>query len=244
MIPNYQVWDFIFKQKLRLLSTRSSYFQIKKQLVGSAGNFRILFIAGAIGCTLTSCFTPVNTHFERAASLEKDQVELLGSASGNYVINQERFGTTNLGFRFGYGLNSRTDLKLFYRMQLNDEENLSTQHLAFYPKFSFFSNTLALQPTLGAYIFGGTGGSEVTFVFSPRVVYSMPISEHIELSLSSKLDFFLDGNDNTLWGFNIGSCFFSQNRTVSYRPELGILVLPGETPALWTFGMAYVRILE
>jgi hypothetical protein len=203
-----------------------------------------LLLTGCLCSLMTACFTPINTHFERAASLEKGQVEIMGSAAGNYVINEERFGTTNLGFRFGYGLNDRTDLKISYRMQLNDDENLSLQHLAFYPKFSFFSNTLALQPTLGAYIFGGTGGSEVTYVLSPRAVYSTPLSESAELSLSSKLDFFLDGEDNVLWGFNVGTCFFSKKRTASFRPELGILVLPGEQPALWTFGVAYVRILE
>lgn len=194
--------------------------------------------------SMSACFTPVNTHFERAASLEKGQIELTGSASGNYVIDQDRFGTTNLGFRFGYGVNADIDLKLFYRLQLNDDENLSIQHLAFYPKFSFLSNTLALQPTFGAYIFGGSGGSEVTFVMSPRLVYSLPITDLAEISLGSKLDFFLDGENNVLWGFNIGSHIFSKNRTSSFRPELGILVLPGETPALWTIGLAYVRILE
>ncbi len=225
------------------LSTRRAFAWIKKWWCFLYSHYS-LFGAGLLCCLMTSCFTPVNTHFERAASLEKGQIEVMGSAAGNYVINQDRFGTTNLGLRFGYGLNSRTDLKLFYRMQLNDDENLSIQHFAFYPKFSFLSNTLAVQPMLGAYIFGGTGGSEVTFVLSPRVIYSLPISESAELSLSSKLDFFLDGNDNNLWGFNIGSCFFSKNRTSSLRPELGILVLPGETPALWTFGVGYVRILD
>ena len=205
---------------------------------------RPFLVTGLLGILTNSCFTPVNTHFEDSRSLEKGQVEVMASVAGNYVSVQDRFGTTNLGFRAGYGLNDQIDLKLFYRMQLNDEDNLSIQHIAFYPKISLFDNILAINPTFGAYIFGGSGGSEVTFVLSPRVIYSTPLSESVVLSLSSKFDYFLDRNEQELWGFNIGSSIYSKNRLSSYRPEIGILVVPGETPALWTFGLAYVRILE
>jgi len=192
----------------------------------------------------SSCFTPVNTSFERAASLEKDEIELGGSLSSNYVSVQDRFGATNLGLRSGYGLNHWLDLKLNYRLLLNDDENLSIQYFSFYPKTTFIPNTLAFSPEIGLYLFGGGGGSEGTFVFSPRLNYSAALSETVELSLSSKLDFFLDGNTDVLWGFNMGWAIDTSKGSKSIRPEIGLLVLPGQQPALFTFGLAYVRILE
>ncbi len=171
-------------------------------------------------------------------------MEFGGNVDGSYVSVQDRFGTTNLGLRGGYGVNDWLDVKLHYRMQLNDEENVSIQHLSFYPKATLISHQLAVAPELGAYIFGGSGGSEVTFVFSPRLWYSIPLSDTFEMTLSSKLDFFLDGNPDELWGFNAGWNILGKNKLESFRPELGILVLPGERPALLTIGVGYVRIFE
>ncbi len=207
---------------------------------------RPTFLSGflLLAFTATSCFTPINSSFERAGSLKKKEVEFSGSLDGNYVSVQDRFGTTNLGLRGGYGIANWLDAKLQYRMQLNDEENVSIQHLSFYPKATLISERLAVAPEVGAYIFGGSGGSEVTFVFSPRLWYSIPLSETFEMTLSSKFVFFLDGNPEELWGFNVGWNIFGKNKLESFRPELGMMVLPGESPALLTIGVAYVRIFE
>ncbi len=205
---------------------------------------RYIILVFSLGIICTACFTPVNMAFETAASLEKKQVEFTGSVSSNYVSTEDRFGTTNLGIRLGYGLNSTIDLKLYYRMLLNDQDNFSSQHLAFYPKISLISHTLAFSPSIGAYIFGSTGGSEVTYVWSPRVLYTMPLSETLDLTLSSKVDFFLDSNSEELWGFNVGLNFDNKKGNINFRPEIGILINPGEQPTLWTIGLAYVRILE
>jgi hypothetical protein len=62
------------------------------------------------------CFAPVNNQYEKAGTLKKGNLEL----SGNYTRYSASGGggtestNNNMGFRVGYGLSDKFDLKLRY----------------------------------------------------------------------------------------------------------------------------------
>src|SRR4051812_28457429 len=98
----------------------------------------LLMLSGFYSCT---SLLPVNSHFENAATLKKDNVDVSGSYSRYY---QEGFGRTEktndeYGLRVGIGLSNQFDLKFQY------------DHLVFSPNFDhslFRANYIGLIPKI------------------------------------------------------------------------------------------------
>src|SRR5688572_12205374 len=89
----------------------------------------ILFVLPAF---LFSCaFAPVNNQYEKAGTLKKGNLELAGSLTGySFVVPGDgTTANTNYGFRAGYGISDRFDLKLRYE-RLIPSNNFSVEDIS------------------------------------------------------------------------------------------------------------------
>ena len=75
-----------------------------------------LLITGLILFFFSSCVVPVNTSFERAATLGKGNFEAGGSFSHYTGFSEGESSSLhdNLGLRAGYGISDKVDLKIRY----------------------------------------------------------------------------------------------------------------------------------
>lgn len=86
------------------------------------------FLIVLLTATLTGCFAPVNLTYESARMLDEGQIELQGSYSRYYVLNDEEVETANLnnnfGFAAGYGVSDKYTMKIrFEHMDMTPDFN-------------------------------------------------------------------------------------------------------------------------
>ena len=199
----------------------------------------------AISMAMTSCIVPVNTSMESARMLGTGNVEVTGTFS-SYSLNAdgESVGINdNLGLRIGYGISDKFDLKLRYvhLFTSNDfEENPNVSYLALAPKVSLKEKKIAITMPIGLYFAKVDGESMDTWFVSPRLIYTYPFpNDKVELSISSKADFYFEEDSDPSIGFSLGAGFSSDFSKWAIRPEFGVLFFTGDSEGTsLNFGVA------
>ena len=135
---------------------------------------------------LTSCaVAPVNSNYESARSLKKNNLEALGSFT-YYGDNSFENYNNNLGLRLGYGITDNIDVKISYERYfpaLEGYEDFSVNFFSIYPKVSFFHNTLAIKLPLNVYNYGDSEhDKENIFALNPTIIGTLPMSNQFEIS--------------------------------------------------------------
>ncbi len=187
------------------------------------------------------CVTPVNTTFENAWTLGRNNMEILGAYSRYIVTSKDRSEhiNDNFGARVGYGLSKNMDLKFRYEYLVADFEKgeYNAHYLEFYPKFYILPKLLTGMVPVSIYIYDN--GESSTWVFSPRLLYSHAFNRNVEITLSNKMDFYLDQGNHSSLGFNLGLSVGKDVRSsLTFRPEVGLLFDPQEAgEKYWSFGM-------
>lgn len=191
----------------------------------------------------TACFAPINTSFESARMLKKGEVEAAGFYS-HYAAaaDGESDGiNNNFGLRLGYGICDKFDLKLRYERIILVEEADSdpVNYLDIAPKYQIIPGKFAGTLPLGFYFADG----ESQFVLSPKLLFTYPTSDRFEITVASKADIFPDDETEVYLGFNLGLGISQNLNRWAIRPELGLMINPGEEGRYWAYGVAVTGVL-
>ena len=187
---------------------------------------------------LNNACAPLNSSFESARTLKKGEVELMGNYSKyKFVEDGESEDTNdNFGLRIGYGVTDNFDVKLRYE-RLSPELGTDANYLAVAPKFGLKKDYIAFTIPVGAYFIKTEGESESEFFTSPKLLFTYLVSKKFEATFASKADIFFEEDADMLLGFNLGLGFSNDLNRWAIRPEVGMMINPGEEGSVWTFGV-------
>jgi hypothetical protein len=214
--------------------------------------YRSTLLLVIVSQTFFSCMSvaPVNQHYERAGTLGKGNIEASGSISG-YASDGSNYMTTdnqlnkNYGFRIGYGLSDKLDLKLRYEKRIPfDTSRIHTDYFSIIPKFSIHENRLAILAPISRYQtrhrFEGKILDEVSYSFAPQLIrtYTNP-KNNFDFSIAGKADFLFHNrsDDEFFLGFNMGAGVSTNLDRWAIRPEVGYLIQPFQGNYAWSYGI-------
>jgi hypothetical protein len=179
---------------------------------------------------------PVNSSFDSAKTLDKRQVEMMGHYSSYYLNSEDEVEgkkklhvNNNWGFRLGYGISKRIDLKFRYErlfpvLQEDKDQLDGANYFALTPRYCIMKDhiTGALDLGLYSYRLKEDNQAEQLFFLSPRLMFTYPSGKYLDLTLSGKIDIFPWDGD-VFGGLNLG-CGISSNMDIwSFRPEIGLI---------------------
>lgn len=180
---------------------------------------------------------PVNSSFESAKTLGKGNAELAGNYSSYSVRGENYEGekesakiNNNFGFRIGYGVGEKVDLKFRYERLIpidkeSKDEVSGVNYIAFTPKFAIYKNYIAGFTDVGMYSYRANDGSysDKVFFVSPRMAFTYPSGKYFDLTFSPKLDYYFSEGTSFDWGVNLGCGLSSNLDKWAIRPEIGIM---------------------
>jgi hypothetical protein len=122
-------------------------------------------------------------------------------------------------------------------MAFNDDDGISGVGAMFGlgPKFEIFQDILAIDMPVRV-MFAGEGSFESTH-FYPRAIFSLPLSELVEINLSHTRFFYLNSVEFQPYGFSAGLAL-GRRGGIIFRPEIGIVVYP-DGHDLLQFGIGF-----
>jgi hypothetical protein len=194
---------------------------------------------------LQSCVSmaPVNSTFESAQTLDKGQVEIMGNYSSYSIRDKDEMETetiskekvnNNFGFRVGYGISDRFDLKFRYerlRPELQEDKDQvnGINYFTLSSRYSLLEDHIAAAVDLSLYgartkpdEYSETN-LEMQFVITPRLAFSYPSTKNFDFTLGTKMDIFTDGG-YAYWGWNLGCGISPGEGNWMLRPEAGLMM--------------------
>jgi hypothetical protein len=176
---------------------------------------------------------------ESARTLDKGEVEVTGYFAHYLVANdgESQEINNNYGFRVGYGISDPFDIRVRYiRLVSAEEDGGGLNYLAVAPKYSLKEDIFAVTVPIGAYF----DDMDDTWFLSPRLIVTYPFpNDKVDVSFSSKVDFYFEEDTDPTVGFNLGAGFSSDLNTWAFRPEIGLLFSTSSdnTAKYWSFGV-------
>jgi hypothetical protein len=212
-----------------------------------------------LSCSLFfSCaFAPVNNQYEKAGTLKKGNAEFSGSytsysASGGGESDRLN---SNIGFRAGYGISDKFDLKVRYeRLMMPDgedgeEETSGVNYFSIVPKWSLIPQKLALLVPVSHYTY-----KEYVFdeddepvkgslsSITPQLLYTFTnLKNTTDFTLGLKADvLFGGGGGSVILGSTAGAGFSSNLNKWAIRPEVGAAFLGGGAFLSYGVGLQFM----
>ncbi len=203
----------------------------------------LVFCSVLVTCFLiTGCVSmaPVSNSFESAKTLDKGQIDVMGNYSVAFLNWEDETGdkqtdqtNNNFGFRIGYGIVDRFDLKLRYErlmpvMQEDKDMLDGANYFGLTPRYAIVKNKLTAGLGLGLYSYKiketeeTDAFSDSEFAISPGLAFTIPSDKNFDVTLGTKIDFFTEGGGN-IWHLNLGFGISSDVTRWSLRPELGLI---------------------
>jgi hypothetical protein len=191
----------------------------------------------------------VNSSFESARTLKKGEVEFTGHYS-SYSYNSSGYDeeeassgklNDNLGFKVGFGISERVDVKLRYENIIPvDQEGANVQYLSLSPKVNIVKGVFAGSLGMGGYFADG----ESYLFLGPRFHLSKALANNqIEPAFTAKADIFPE-DGTILVGINLGFALSSDLNKWALRPEFGWMTDIDATEVSYTtFGIGASIIL-
>ena len=185
--------------------------------------------------------------FQSARTLEPGEVQLTPSYSyvqfrddGDSDKAQDEFG-----LQVAAGLTERVEVRArYFAVRVSDEdESEIVSVLAAGPKFSLVEDQVALYAPIG-FGFGADIETGETFQFQPTLLVTLPLSERFELNPSAKAQIWLNADEaDNLLAFNLGAGISRDLSRWAIRPEVGLLVNPGEDGAYLHLGLGFSALV-
>jgi len=189
----------------------------------------------------SACVAPFSD-FQHAALVSPGEYEVTPSYS--YVqssFDGEREKVLDeFGLQLATGLSDRAELRARYHLQSIEEDKISV--LAAGPKFALAPDRLALYSPIG-FGFGSDIESSETWQIQPTLIGTIPASPSLEVNLSAKGLIWLNNDADNLVAFNLGLGLGPDLSRWAIRPEVGVLINPGEDGSYWQYGLAFSTAL-
>lgn len=193
---------------------------------------------------LSSCaFVPVNNQYEKAGTLKKGNIELSGNVTGNSItgVGESAAINNNFGFRAGYGITDKFDLKIRYERLIpttkNEDGFNGANYISIVPKFALIPNKLSLLVPLSRYSFTDVISESKSSLNSiaPNVLYTITgAKKKNDVTFGLKTDFLFGGGGSkefeggggaVILGLTVGAGFSSDLSKWAVRPEVGMSYL-------------------
>lgn len=190
----------------------------------------ILLILTATGCA------PV---FSDARLAGKGRAEITPSlsAAGISADGESRHVVNNFGVHALYGIHDRADLFAGYMRGEIVNDDYGTNTIEFGPKFGLVRDRVAFALPVG-FAFGEDLNTSDSWHFYPTGLFTLPLGANLDINPAVRVLIPTCDDCDVLVGLNIGAGIrFDRGRTV-LRPEVGVLVSPGEEGFVWHFGFA------
>lgn len=202
----------------------------------------LLIVSLLYGILSTGCYVvPISNSFESAKTLDEKQIEVMGNYSQGHLFldNNDNelnhfLGNHNVGFRLGYGITDRFDIKFRYdRMfpaQASDKEIIhGVNYLELSPRYSIIRNQLSVGVKYSLYrphSKDDTDEEGILNYIGPVLYYTYPLGERFELTLNPRIDYWIESkkdNDEHLFyaHLNFGLGYSTDFSKWVLRPELG-----------------------
>lgn len=190
---------------------------------------------------------PVNASYEKAGTLGKGNVEVSGNFT-HYIVSgggESDAINNNYGFRVGYGLFDKVDLKFRYEklvpVNLEEESQFKVNYMSIIPKFNLEAKKLSLMIPFSRYRFKDQDFDGNTYSIAPQVIKTFTSkSNQADFSVTIKGDYIIntgeDAENDFLLGMNLGAGLSENLDKWAFRPEIGYLFKPGESIGFWNFG--------
>ena len=202
-----------------------------------------------------SCaFVPINNQYEKAGTLKKGGIELSGNATANSASGggETENINNNFGFRVGYGISDRFDLKLRYERLIpssSDKDFKGANYFSLVPKIALIPEKFSFLIPISHYsykevFFEDDGEEKGAFSsIAPQVIYTFTNPKKTtDLSLGLKADFlFGGGGGGVIMGATVGAGFSSNLSKWAIRPEVGASFLGGA--AFLNYGIGFQLII-
>jgi hypothetical protein len=116
------------------------------------------------------------------------------------------------------------------------EEDDGANLIGFGPKVGIVCDRVAFALPVGFAVGEDVDVSE-TFTLQPTGLFTVPVSDSVDLNPSARLLIPTCEGCEVLVGVNLGVGIWMPNRLVSLRPEVAFLWNPGEEGTAWSFGV-------
>ena len=220
-----------------------------------------IYIISLFSFFFFSCaFAPVNNQYEKAATLKQGNIELAGSFTGYGAGGGGGTESTNnnFGFRVGYGISDKLDLKFRYERliprdglvgeDIFDEGNITgVNYFSIIPKFALIPEKLSLLIPLSHYSFtedlDGKESNGSMNSIAPQIIYTLTnIKNKSDFSFGLKADCLLnnDGGGGVLLGTTLGAGFSSDLSKWAIRPEVGAMFIGGGAYLSYGIGLQFI----
>ncbi len=187
-----------------------------------------IFMSICVISLMSSCAMPVNTNYESARSLKKNQLE--AAASYTAYGNLGEPAQNNMGVRVGYGITDKFDVKITYEnaTTVNSGSDFIEQYKMNYvsvsPKWTFIKNVLALKIPVNMYSMKyQDGDQESLFNISPTLLATWPVSQQFEVGMSVTYQSGVPGYQS-IFSTGIGMGISKNLDRWAIRPEIGYSV--------------------
>lgn len=204
---------------------------------------------------LTSCVsvTPVLNSYEKAGTLGRGNAEAVVSYTGYNTSAYERSAHShnNYGFRAGYGMSDRFDVKLRYErftsVLQQGERAPATNYFSIVPKIALSPRHLSLSVPLSRYAYsevidGKAYSRAVNSIASQlHFTYTLP-SNNVDLTGGLKADFVYskrgwESEHDLLLSTSIGAGFSNNVDKWAVRPEVGFLYSAANATTYISYGV-------
>lgn len=149
----------------------------------------------------------------------------------------------DFGIQVAMGVNEQLDIRARYEMiRLSDADDSETFHtLGAGPKIALVEDRAAFYAPVGLGFGGGIEVSESVQI-QPTLLFTIPVSRQIEINPSAKAQIWLNNDADNLLAFNLGLGLGPDLARWAIRPEVGLLINPGEDGQVWHFSIGVSRV--
>jgi hypothetical protein len=186
-------------------------------------------IATFVPVLATGCIAPFS-EMHGARLTGQGRVEATPFYSAMYSSNDGETENVynHLGAHLAFGMSEKVDFRVrIERVAVEGEPDDAFTVIGAGPKFALSRDRAALFLPVGAAFGNGLETSE-TVQFHPALLFTLPLNDRIELNPSIKALIPLNGDGGVQFAGNLGLAFGPDIRKWAIRPEVGMLMKPGE----------------
>ena len=188
------------------------------------------------------CVTPFSD-FQSARTLAPGEFQLTPSFGHVQQTGDgsDQLTQTEVGFQAAAGLSDRVELRAkYYSVRLTDSEGTSSINVfGAGPKFALVPDQVALFVPLGV-AFGSEIESAESLQIQPTLLFTIPLSDQVELNPSAKAHIWLNTDDDDAdpaFSLNLGAAFSKDLSRWAVRPEVGLQF--GNLAEFFHFGVGF-----
>jgi hypothetical protein len=131
----------------------------------------------------------------------------------------------HVGLQLATGVSEKVDLRVRY--EYIDVDGSGVHVVGAGPKFGLVPDRVAFYVPVGTALGEDIDGGDALQV-QPTALFTMPVSDQLEVTASGKALLWFDQDNDNLLAFNLGAGLSSDLSKWAIRPEGGILINPGE----------------